>query len=71
MSRLVHLKGRWLALLESTKRAYQKVRFGDITETIKSIDGGVPSEIEFRGRGGKLIGYWAYGYYQPGMPYQG
>lgn len=43
----------------------------EITEVIKSIDGGCVSEVEFLGRGGKRIGYWAYGQYDPSYPYQG
>lgn len=48
------------------------VRFGDITETVKSTAGdGVTAEIEYRGRGGKVVGYWALGYFDPSLPYQG
>ena len=43
----------------------------EITEVIKSIDGGCVSEVEFLGRGGERIGYWAYGHYDPNYPYQG
>ena len=32
---------------------------------------GVVSEILLTGRRGKVIGYWAYGYYDPNFPYQG
>lgn len=42
-----------------------------VTETIKAIDGGVPSEIEYRDESGEVVGYWAYGYYDPSLPYQG
>lgn len=42
-----------------------------ITEVIKAIDGGCVSEIEFLGPDGNIIGYWAYGYYDPQYPYQG
>jgi len=47
------------------------LRFGDITETIKSVDGGAVSEIEYRGRRGMIVGYWAYGHFDPSMPYRG
>lgn len=53
------------------KRFWIWLRFGEITEVIKSIDGGHVLEVEFLGRGGKRIGYWAYGYYDPIYPYQG
>ncbi|WP_157657720.1 hypothetical protein [Burkholderia ubonensis] len=53
------------------KRFWQWLRFGTITEKVKSVDGGVPSEVEYSGRRGKLVGYWAYGYFDPKLPYQG
>jgi hypothetical protein len=43
--------------------------FGTITEAVKSIDGGCISEIEYRGRGNKVVGYWAYGNYDQCYPY--
>lgn len=48
----------------------QWIRFGTITEKVTAIDGGVPSEIEFRGRFGRLVGFWAYGSFDPGLPYR-
>lgn len=56
---------------DSIRRSWLWVRFGDITETVKSVDGGVVSEIEYRGRNGKVIGYWAYGHFDPSGPYRG
>ncbi|WP_157643828.1 hypothetical protein [Burkholderia ubonensis] len=53
------------------KQFWQWLRFGDITETVKTIDGGVASEVDYRCRGGKLVGYWAYGSFDPKLPYQG
>ena len=53
------------------KRIIRWLRFGSITEHVRAIDCGVPSEIEFTGRFGKVIGYWAYGYYDLNYPYQG
>lgn len=47
------------------------VRFGTITETVLAVDGGVASEIEFRGRNGKVVGFWAYGSFDPAGPYRG
>jgi hypothetical protein len=43
--------------------------FGKITCKVISWDGGCESEIEFRGRNNEVVGYWAYGYYDPYMPY--
>jgi hypothetical protein len=40
-------------------------------ERIRSVDGGVASEIEYLNWRGERIGYWAYGSYDPSLPYQG
>lgn len=53
------------------KRFWRWLRFGRITSTVKSIDGGVVSEEAYYGRRGRLIGYWAYGYWDPSLPYRG
>ncbi|WP_157649546.1 hypothetical protein [Burkholderia ubonensis] len=53
------------------KQFWQWLRFGDITEMVRTIDGGVVSELEYRGRRGKVVGYWAYGSFDPKLPYQG
>lgn len=71
MKRLATLTLHLAHLRDRLKRAWQLARFGPITETVRSVDGGLASEVEYRGRNGKIIGYWAYGYYDPGMPYQG
>lgn len=49
----------------------QWIRFGKIKATVKATDGGVASEIEYTGRFGRVVGYWAYGFYDPAFPYQG
>ena len=53
------------------RQAWLWLRFGAITETVKSVDGGVVSEIEYRGRNGTIVGYWAYGDFDPAFPYRG
>jgi len=58
-------------LRDRIQRTWLWLRFGDITETVKSVDGGVASEVEYRGRNGKVVGYWAYGSFDPAYPYQG
>lgn len=62
---------RMLRARESLKTLYTKVRFGQITETIMSVDGGVVSEIEYRDRKGVVVGHWAYGSFNPKYPYRG
>ena len=53
------------------KRLWERLRFGEMREEVKSIDGGVVSEFAVIGRGGKTVGYWAYGGFDPSYPYRG
>ena len=39
--------------------------------TVKARDGGYASEIEYKDENGIVVGYWAYGNYDPELPYQG
>ncbi len=41
------------------------------TELVQAVDGGVASEIAYYNESGELIGYWAYGSWDPSYPYQG
>jgi hypothetical protein len=52
------------------KRLWYWLRFGKVRAETRSVDGGVVSEIAHIGRGGKLVGYWAYGHFDPAMPYR-
>jgi len=48
------------------------IRFGKITEKVTGTAGdGVPAEIEYRDRWGRVVGFWAYGSWHPRMPYKG
>ena len=48
------------------------IRFGKITSEITDTAGyDVAAEIVYYGRGHKVIGFWAYGYFDPKYPYQG
>ena len=42
-----------------------------ITSEVKETINGVVAEEEFYGYNGKVIGYWAYGCFDPNLPYQG
>lgn len=44
---------------------------GKITSTIKDQCGSTVTEIEYRDDTGVVVGYWAYGHYDPELPYQG
>lgn len=45
------------------------VRFGKVTAVTKCTIEGIPAEIAYYDRRGRLIGWWAYGYFDPSMPY--
>jgi hypothetical protein len=64
--RKLHRLRKWLGT------RVEWLRFGTITERVVDFaGGGIPCEIEYRGRGGKLVGYWAYGNFDPAFPYRG
>lgn len=42
-----------------------------LRERIVRVDGGFASEVEYTNDDGVRVGYWAYGYYDPSLPYQG
>ena len=52
-------------------RLLQRIRYGKVSPVIKSVDGGVVSEIDYLDRKGHSIGYWAYGSWDPSGPFQG
>ncbi len=55
-----------------TKRVLNKLRFGKITEHVVCTAGdNIAAEIEYKDRRGKVIGFWAYGYFHPDYPYRG
>jgi hypothetical protein len=54
-----------------TKAKWEHVWLGVVTEKVVGTENGVVSEIEFRGRNGTLVGYWAHGHFDPKLPYQG
>lgn len=55
----------------SQTRQFYDIALGILTETVKSVDVGVASELEYKDELGNVVGYWAYGYYDPSLPYQG
>lgn len=50
-------------------RLINYICFGKITSKVVVASEGSAWEIEYRGRKDKLIGYWAYGYFDPLLPY--
>lgn len=71
MNHILALKLRLDDLRIKLRVHWQRLRFGEIRQEIRSIDGGVASEVAYYGRNGVLVGYWAYGSFDPWMPYQG
>lgn len=51
-------------------RSWIWVRFGKVRNEIKDTINGIPCEIAFYGRKGRMIGYWAYGSFDPSFPYR-
>lgn len=53
------------------KDLYLWLRFGKITSRVEERINGVVSQEIFYDKDGKIVGYWAYGYYAPNLPYKG
>jgi len=47
------------------------IRWGAVNERIVCRIGEIPCEAEYTDRWGRVIGYWAYGSFDPRLPYQG
>ena len=62
---------RWARFGKIASAVWKWVRFGTITERIKDSINGIPCEIEYVVRWGRVVGFWAYGYWDPSGPYQG
>lgn len=55
----------WLCII------YFYIRFGVLNEHIVDVIACVACEIEYKDRNGRIVGYWAYGFFQPNLPFQG
>ena len=53
------------------KKLYLFIRFGKITKRVVDSINGYPCEIAYYDRNGDMIGYWAYGYFDPEGKYRG
>lgn len=58
-------------MIKFFKDLYIKIRFGKVTSEVKDTINGIICEEEFYDRNGEIIGYWAYGYFDPSLPYKG
>ncbi len=63
---------RFRKLKHAFRHGWLWLRFGTISERVVAYAGDyIPAEIEYRGRHGRVVGYWAYGAFDPAYPYQG
>ena len=62
---------RKLYIKARLKDLYLWLRFGKITSKVKDRINGVVAEEAFYDQHGEIIGYWAYGYFDPNLPYKG
>ena len=53
------------------KKLYYRIRFGRVKERVTAQINGIASEIEILDRNNNIVGFWAYGYYDPSHPYNG
>ena len=60
------------AIVSRRRRYYVSVRYGKLTEHIVGTVGyDQPSEVEYRDKHGRVVGFWAYGHFHPDYPFQG
>ena len=54
------------------RRLIWDLRFGNLRETVTGWAGDhIPAEIEYRDKDNVLVGFWAYGSWDPYHPYRG
>lgn len=57
---------------QKIKNAIFRLRFAPITErVVDTHDSYMPVEIEYKDRRGRVVGYWAYGAWEPEGPFKG
>ena len=52
------------------RKIYNKIRFGHIRPVVKYTVAGTVAEIAYFDSKGKVVGYWAYGHFDPSFPYR-
>lgn len=52
------------------KKWWRSIRFGTVKKEVRVRIGGEVCEVAYLNRKGKIVGYWAYGYYDPSLPYR-
>lgn len=51
------------------RKIYNRIRFGHVRPVVKSTVCGVVAEVAYIDRNGEVVGYWAYGHFDPNLPY--
>lgn len=57
--------------MKNLYKLYVKIRFGKLSYRPVAFVEGYEAEYEVLDRNNKVVGYWAYGYYDPRLPYRG
>lgn len=61
----------YVTVARAARSTYNMVRFGEVTAHVTGTAGhGVPAEIEYRDKNGRVVGFWAYGAWEPNSPYR-
>ena len=61
----------WVGIRRRFRSLVVTLRFGDIQSRVVDQINGTASEIEYTDKRGRVVGYWAYGSFDPTLPYQG
>lgn len=51
-------------------KLYCRIRFGKVEKVMKESINGIEAEVAIYNTKGKMVGYWAYGHYDPRLPYR-
>lgn len=53
------------------KHIWNWIRFGKVRTLTADTINGIPCEVYYIGRFNRVVGFWAYGSFDPSFPYQG
>ena len=52
-----------------SRKIYNRIRFGHVQLIVNCTVAGTVSEVMYIDSKGKSVGYWAYGHFDPNLPY--
>lgn len=52
------------------RKIYNRIRFGHVQLVVNCTSAGVVSEVMYIDSKGEIVGYWAYGHFDPSFPYR-